>query len=75
VYCEGGGRIGLALLEDRLVDELHLHMSSCILGDAEAKPVFHGRTVTGIRDALRMRIMRTAILDDDIHLYFRPEVG
>ncbi len=73
VYCEGGGRIALALLEDHLVDELHMHLAPAILGDADAKPVFYGRTVSGMRDALRMKITGTAVAGSDIHLYFRPE--
>ena len=73
VYCEGGGRIALALLEDRLVDELHMHLAPAILGDADAKPVFYGRTVSGMRDALRMKITGTALVGGDIHLYMRPE--
>jgi diaminohydroxyphosphoribosylaminopyrimidine deaminase/5-amino-6-(5-phosphoribosylamino)uracil reductase len=73
VYCEGGGRIALALLEDHLVDELHMHLAPAILGDADAKPVFYGRAVSGMRDALRMKVFRTSVAGGDIHLYFRPE--
>ena len=33
VLCEGGGRLGLSLLEAGLVDEFHLHIAPKVLGD------------------------------------------
>ena len=71
VLCEGGGRLALSLLEQGLVDEFHLHLAPTILGDADATPVFAGRTADSMEDALRMRVVRTEVLDGDIHLYFR----
>ena len=75
VLCEGGGRLALSLLEQGLVDEFHLHLAPSILGDADATPVFSGRTADDMEDALRMRVMRTSVLDGDIHLYFRADRG
>ena len=75
VLCEGGGRLALSLLERGLVDEYHLHLAPTILGDADATPVFSGRTADSMDDALRMRVVKTAVLDGDIHLYFRADRG
>ena len=75
VLCEGGGRLALSLLERGLVDEFHLHLAPVILGDADATPVFSGRTVDSMEDALRMRVVKTSVVDGDIHLYFRADRG
>lgn len=72
VLCEGGARLGLSLLEQGVVDEFHLHLAPVILGDDEAKPLFAGRTVDNIEDALRMRLVRAETAAGDMHLYFRP---
>ena len=39
VLCEGGGRLGLSLLEAGLVDEFHLHIAPKVLGDNDARPL------------------------------------
>ena len=75
VLCEGGGKLPLSLLESGLVDEFHLHLAPAILGDADATPVCSGRTVDSMDEALRMRIVRTSVVDGDIHLYFRADRG
>lgn len=75
VLCEGGGRLALSLLERGLVDEYHLHLAPTILGDADATPVFSGRTADSMDDALRMRVVKTSVTDGDIHLYFRADRG
>lgn len=69
------GRLALALLEQGLVDEFHLHLAPSILGDADATPVFSGRSADSMEDALRMRVVKTAVVDGDIHLYFRADRG
>ena len=77
VLCEGGGKLALSLLERGLVDEFHLHLAPIILGDADATPVFAGRTADSMewQDALRMRVVKTSVVNGDIHLYFRADRG
>lgn len=75
VLCEGGGRTALSLLESGQVDEFHLHLAPIILGDNEATPLFSGRSVESMADAMRMRVVDTALADGDIHLKFRPIRG
>ena len=75
VLCEGGGRLALSLLERELVDEFHLHLAPAILGDADATPLFSGRTADDMEDVLHMRAVKTSLADGDIHLYFRADRG
>lgn len=72
VLSEGGARMALSLLEQGLVDEFRLHLAPFILGDEEARPLFAGRSVDNMEDALRMRFIRGKAVDGDCHLIFRP---
>ncbi len=72
VLCEGGGRLGLALLDKGFARELHLHLAPKILGDADATPLFAGKAPTLMDDALQFRITETQISASDILLTMRP---
>ena len=71
VLCEGGGKLALSLLEANVVDEFHLHIAPKILGDSEAKPLFSGRTLLTLNEALPMRLVNMTHCSDDAHLFFR----
>jgi len=71
VLCEGGGRLGLSLLEAGLVDEFHLHIAPKVLGD-NARPLFDGRTPLELDEALSLRLVRMEPCGEDGHLIFRP---
>ncbi len=71
VLCEGGGKLALSLLEANVVDEFHLHIASKILGDNEARPLFSGRTLLTLNEALPMRLVNMTRCGDDAHLFFR----
>ena len=43
-----------------------------ILGDNEARPLFAGRALQSLSEALRLRICRTSLCGDDIHMLLRP---
>ncbi len=72
MLCEGGGRLALALLEAGFVDEFRLHLAPMILGDNEARPLFAGRALQSLSEALRLRISHTSLCGDDIHMLLRP---
>lgn len=72
VLCEGGGRLGLSLMEAGLVDEFHLHLAPCILGDNASQPVFDGRCPERMSEALRLRITRQEMCGPDLHILLRP---
>lgn len=70
--CEGGGRLGLALLSEGLAQELVLHMAPKILGDNEATPLFDGRSPLNMNEAMQMRFLEAQILGDDLLVTMRP---
>lgn len=72
VLCEGGGKLGLSLLDTGLVDEFHLHLAPKVLGDNEARPLFEGRSPLNLDEALDLRITRAVTCGDDCHLILRP---
>ncbi|MDR2893200.1 MAG: bifunctional diaminohydroxyphosphoribosylaminopyrimidine deaminase/5-amino-6-(5-phosphoribosylamino)uracil reductase RibD [Deltaproteobacteria bacterium] len=86
LLCEGGGRLGLSLLENQLVDEFRLHLSPKIIGDNEARPLFDGRNsgLTGesgslpglsglpaLDEAPGLRFTNAEICGDDLLLQLR----
>lgn len=75
VLCEGGGRLGLSLLDAGLVDEFHLHLAPKVLGDEAASPLLCGREPLTMQEALNLRIMRVELCGGDCHMVLRPEAG
>ncbi|MBZ2171269.1 bifunctional diaminohydroxyphosphoribosylaminopyrimidine deaminase/5-amino-6-(5-phosphoribosylamino)uracil reductase RibD [Nitratidesulfovibrio sp. SRB-5] len=74
VLCEGGGQLGLALLEAGLVHEFELHLAPKVLGDNVARPLFDGRAPLRMDDALGLRVADTAPSGDDIIVTLRQKV-
>ncbi|WP_300778025.1 bifunctional diaminohydroxyphosphoribosylaminopyrimidine deaminase/5-amino-6-(5-phosphoribosylamino)uracil reductase RibD [uncultured Bilophila sp.] len=72
VLCEGGGRLGLSLLEAGLVDEFHVHIAPKVLGDKEARPLFEGRSPLELEEAISLRLTALERCGEDGHLLFRP---
>lgn len=72
VLCEGGGLLGLSLLDKGLAREFHLHLAPKIIGDNEAMPLFDGRAPVHIDESLRLRITETAASGDDMAITLRP---
>jgi diaminohydroxyphosphoribosylaminopyrimidine deaminase/5-amino-6-(5-phosphoribosylamino)uracil reductase len=75
VLCEGGGRLGLSLLEADLADEFHLHLAPKVLGDEAARPLFCGREAPTMREAINLRIARMDSCGGDCHLTLRPALA
>jgi diaminohydroxyphosphoribosylaminopyrimidine deaminase/5-amino-6-(5-phosphoribosylamino)uracil reductase len=73
VLCEGGGQLGLALLEAGLVHEFELHLAPKVLGDNAARPLFDGRAPLRMDDALGLRMAATAPSGEDIIVTLRPK--
>lgn len=72
VLCEGGGQLGLALLETGLVHEFELHLAPKVLGDNAARPLFDGRAPLRMDDALGLRVTDTVPSGDDLIITLRP---
>ncbi|MDR0827231.1 MAG: bifunctional diaminohydroxyphosphoribosylaminopyrimidine deaminase/5-amino-6-(5-phosphoribosylamino)uracil reductase RibD [Desulfovibrio sp.] len=73
ILCEGGGRLGLSLLDKGLIREFILHLAPKILGDNEAVPLFNGLAPLNIDQSLKLRITQSAPLGPDMMLVMRPE--
>jgi diaminohydroxyphosphoribosylaminopyrimidine deaminase/5-amino-6-(5-phosphoribosylamino)uracil reductase len=73
LLCEGGGGLGLSLLEAGLVHEFRLHLAPKLLGDDEARPLFAGRAPERMDDALGMRLTEARTAGEDLLLTFRPK--
>ncbi len=71
LLCEGGGALGLSLLESGLCDELLLFTAPKILGDAQARPLFSGRAPTTMQQALELRVIDIERFDEDVLLRLR----
>ncbi len=71
--CEGGGKLALSFLEQKLIDEFHLHLTPSVLGDNEAYPIFNGRSPLHMDEALRLRITNYDLYDQDMHIILRPK--
>ena len=72
VMCEGGGRLGLSLLEKNLAGELHLHLSPRILADNEATPLFNGLSPLQIDEGVSLRILGSRVCGEDLIVTLRP---
>lgn len=72
VLCEGGGSLGLHLLERGLVGEFHLHLSPKIMADAQARPLFSGLSPLTMHEVRAMRFDGTERVGEDLHLLLRP---
>ena len=70
--CEGGGRLGLSLIEAGLVDEFWLFLAPRILGDAQGISLFSGREASSMGDSLALRLAESGQLGEDLWLTLRP---
>ncbi len=74
LLCEGGGRLAMSLIEQRVVDELHLFLAPKILGDSEGISSFSGRVVRSIDEAIPWRICQNKKVGEDLLLTLRPHL-
>jgi diaminohydroxyphosphoribosylaminopyrimidine deaminase/5-amino-6-(5-phosphoribosylamino)uracil reductase len=72
LLCEGGGRLGMSLVQADCVDELHLVMAPRILGDEQAVSVFSGRRVLQMEESVSWRLISHEQVGDDVWLFLRP---
>lgn len=70
VMCEGGGRLGLSLLQNGLAHELLLFQAPKILGDNEARPLFDGLSPRSMDEAIGLRLAGSEPVGGDICLRF-----
>lgn len=72
VQVEAGATLAGALLAAGLVDELLLYVAPVLLGD-RARPLFGGLRIDDMTQRLRLEIVETRRIGDDMRLLMRPE--
>lgn len=71
VQVEAGATLAGALFGAGLVDELLLYVAPVLLGD-RARPLFDGLRIDEMAQRLRLEIVETLRLGDDLRLLLRP---
>jgi diaminohydroxyphosphoribosylaminopyrimidine deaminase / 5-amino-6-(5-phosphoribosylamino)uracil reductase len=71
VQVEAGATLAGAFLAAGLVDELLLYVAPVILGE-RARPMFDGLPIDTMAERLRMRIVETRRIGDDVRLLMQP---
>ncbi|MDB6163982.1 MAG: ribD [Xanthomonadaceae bacterium] len=72
VQVEAGATLAGAFLSAGLVDELLLYVAPVILGD-RARPMFEGLPIDTMAERLRMRIIETRRIGDDVRILLQPQ--
>jgi diaminohydroxyphosphoribosylaminopyrimidine deaminase/5-amino-6-(5-phosphoribosylamino)uracil reductase len=72
ILCEGGGRLGMELMQAGLADELHLVLAPKVLGDEGGVSVASGRRVQSMDQALGWRLISHEQVGSDLWLVYRP---
>lgn len=65
ILCEGGGRLAAALLQRKLVDEVHWIVAPKIICDSAAVAAVDSDQAIELRNALTLSRVRTSALGDD----------
>lgn len=72
VLCEGGGRLGLRLIEAGLCDLFYLYMATNIFGDNEARPLFTGRDPETLSDLIHLKNVGIRSTGADLSMAYVP---
>lgn len=71
VQVEAGATLAGAFLRAGLVDELLLYVAPVLLGE-HARPLFDGLRIERMTERLRLRIVETVRIGDDLRMLLRP---
>jgi riboflavin-specific deaminase-like protein len=71
LLCEGGGEINAALIQQGVVDQIHLTLSPLLFGGRDAPTMADGRGIAEVRDATRLRLTSLRRLGDELFLVYR----
>ena len=74
VQVEAGATLAGAFLCEGLVDELLLYVAPVLLGD-RARPLFEGLCIDDMAQRLRLRILETRRIGDDVRVLLQPDGG
>lgn len=73
VLCEGGGGLALSFLASDRIDEFRLFLAPKILGDAEARHLFTGRSPQTMDEAITLRTAESRPCGADTLIIYRRE--
>lgn len=73
LLCEGGGRLGMSLIQSNVVDELHMALGPKVLGDDEGVSVLSGGKALDMHEALGWRLVSHEPVGDDLWLVYRRQ--
>jgi diaminohydroxyphosphoribosylaminopyrimidine deaminase/5-amino-6-(5-phosphoribosylamino)uracil reductase len=74
VQVEAGATLAGGFLADGLVDELLLYVAPVMLGE-RARPLFEGLHIDAMTERLKMRIVESRRIGEDVRVLLRPEPG
>ncbi len=74
VQVEAGATLAGAFIAAGLVDELLLYVAPVLLGE-RARPLFEGLMIDDIAHRLKMRIVETRRIGEDVRVLLRPDGG
>ncbi|GAA4853688.1 bifunctional diaminohydroxyphosphoribosylaminopyrimidine deaminase/5-amino-6-(5-phosphoribosylamino)uracil reductase RibD [Luteimonas vadosa] len=74
VQVETGATLSGALLRAGLVDELLLYVAPVLLGD-RARPLFQGMAIDDMAQRMRLELVETRRIGDDLRLLLTPIAG
>jgi diaminohydroxyphosphoribosylaminopyrimidine deaminase/5-amino-6-(5-phosphoribosylamino)uracil reductase len=72
VQVETGATLAGAFLAEGLVDELLLYVAPVMLGE-RARPLFEGLHIDAMAERLKMRIVESRRIGEDVRVLLRPE--
>jgi diaminohydroxyphosphoribosylaminopyrimidine deaminase/5-amino-6-(5-phosphoribosylamino)uracil reductase len=72
VQVEAGATLAGAFLAQGLVDELLLYVAPVMRGE-RARPLFEGLHIDAMTEKLKMRLVETRRIGEDIRVLLRPE--
>jgi diaminohydroxyphosphoribosylaminopyrimidine deaminase/5-amino-6-(5-phosphoribosylamino)uracil reductase len=68
VLVEGGGRLLGSLLDERLIDEVHVFLAAKLVGGAEAPSAIAGQGIAQMSQAVSLDQPQVQLLDGDVYV-------
>jgi len=73
ILLEGGGALNWSMLSSGLVDEVSVAITPRILGGEKAVSLVEGKGVALVKDAMKLRLLRTAKYGPDLVVHYKVQ--
>jgi len=73
ILLEGGGALNWSMLSSGLVDEVSVAITPTILGGEKAVSLVEGKGVGLVKDAVKIKLLRTAKYGPDLVVHYRVQ--